>query len=235
MPVQTYRITMRSGPNPGKSFPLESEEVFLGRDLSNTITIPDPEVSRYHARFIVQPDGVKIEDQGSTNGTFINGVRTYGQQALKNGDMITFGETIVAIFEAVEYDPDATVVAGQTHVAAQPVQMEKPEPPVMPVPPVVRSVPQARPVPPVEIPQPVQRSAQSAPIAPQAPIIPQPNFYEPQAPVEPEKKKKMATWLVILLILIILACLVVSITLIFMPSSWWCALTFNSLPGCPVY
>ena len=228
MPVQNYRITMRSGPNPGKSFPLESEEVFLGRDLSNTITIPDPEVSRYHARFIVKPEGVMIEDQGSTNGTFINGVRAYGQQALKNGDMITFGETIVVIFETVAIDPDATVVAGQTHVAAQPVQMEKPEPPAQPL-------QQARPIPPVEVPQPVQRPAESAPIAPQAPFIPQPNYFEPQAPVEPKKKKKMPAWLVIMLILIILACLVVSLTLIFMPATWWCALTFNSLSGCPIY
>ncbi len=228
MLIQKYRLTMRSGPTPGKSFPLESEEVFLGRDLSNTITISDPEISRYHARLIVKPEGVTIEDQGSTNGTFINGIRTYGPQPLKNGDMITFGEAIVVIFEAVPIDPDATVVAGQTRVAPQPVQFEQPIQPAQPQ-------QQARPVPPVETPQPVQTPVASTPVTPQAPYFPEPNYYQPQVPVEPKKKKKRPVWLLILLIIIILSCVVVALTLTFMPARWWCILTFDSLPGCPIY
>jgi hypothetical protein len=229
MPVQTYRITMRSGPTPGKSFPLESEEMFLGRDLSNAIAIPDPEVSRRHARFVVRPEGVMIEDQGSTNGTFINGVRLSVPQALKNGDVITFGESIVVVFEALAFDPDATVVAGQTHLASEHMQKLEPEVPSWPVP------PPARPVQPVVQPRPVQAPVVAAPVSPSpAPYLPVQPVYPTQEPVA-QKKKKFPTWLLILLLLAILACVVVSVILIFMPASWWCALTFNSLPGCPIY
>jgi hypothetical protein len=37
----TYQLTMRSGPTPGKTFPLEKEELVIGRDLSNEIVIND--------------------------------------------------------------------------------------------------------------------------------------------------------------------------------------------------
>ena len=231
MPVQTYRITMRSGPTPGKSFPLESEEMFLGRDLSNAIAIPDPEVSRRHARFVVRPEGVMIEDQGSTNGTFINGVRLSVPQALKNGDVITFGESIVVVFETIAFDPDATVVAGQTQLASEPMQRLEPEVPSWPAPP-----PPVRPVQPVAQPRPVQAPVAAAPV-PQSPpsYIPVQPVYPTQEPEVEKKKRKLPTWLLILLIVAIFACLVVSVILIFMPASWWCLLTLNSLPGCPIY
>jgi hypothetical protein len=203
--------------------------MFLGRDLSNAIAIPDPEVSRRHARFVVRPEGVMIEDQGSTNGTFINGVRLSVPQALKNGDVITFGESIVVVFETIAFDPDATVVAGQTQLASEHVQKLEPEVPSWPTPP-----PPVRPVQPVAQPRPVQ-----APVA-AAPVPQSPPPYIPVQPVfptqEPEvQKKKFPSWLLILLILAIIACLVVSVILIFMPASWWCLLTLNSLPGCPIY
>ena len=231
MPVQTYRITMRSGPTPGKSFPLESEEMFLGRDLSNAIAIPDPEVSRRHARFVVRPEGVMIEDQGSTNGTFINGVRLSVPQALKNGDVITFGESIVVVFETIAFDPDATVVAGQTQLASEPMQKLEPEVPSWPAPP-----PPVRPVQPVAQPRPVQAPVAAAPV-PQSPpsYIPVQPVYPTQEPEVEKKKRKLPTWLLILFIVAIFACLVVSVILIFMPASWWCLLTLNSLPGCPIY
>ena len=231
MPVQTYRITMRSGPTPGKSFPLESEEMFLGRDLSNAIAIPDPEVSRRHARFVVRPEGVMIEDQGSTNGTFINGVRLSVPQALKNGDVITFGESIVVVFETIAFDPDATVVAGQTQLASEPMQKLEPEVPSWPAPP-----PPVRPVQSVAQPRPVQAPVAAAPV-PQSPppYIPVQSVYPTQEPEVEKKKRKLPTWLLILFIVAFFACLVVSIILIFMPASWWCLLTLNSLPGCPIY
>ena len=56
------QIVMRSGPIPGSSYYLEKAEVTLGRDLSNDIPVPDAEISRRHARFIVKPDCVFIED-----------------------------------------------------------------------------------------------------------------------------------------------------------------------------
>lgn len=204
MPAQSYRITMRSGPTPGKSFLLEEAEMFLGRDLTNNIAIPDPEISRRHVRFVTTPDGVLIEDQGSTNGTFVNGVRLAASQQLKQGDLITFGENIVVVFEAIIHDPDATVVASQTQMPSRPVQA-------------------------------AQRVAPSQPVRVPEPVIYQaPPVYSGAVPETPKKKKKFPTWLLILLILGAVAACIVGLTLIFMPASWWCILTFNSLPGCPI-
>ncbi|MCJ7694165.1 MAG: FHA domain-containing protein [Anaerolineaceae bacterium] len=206
MPAQSYRITMRSGPTPGKSFLLEEAEMFLGRDLTNHIAIPDPEISRRHALFVSTPQGVQIEDQGSTNGTFINGVRLTAPQLLKQGDLITFGENIVVVFESVTYDPDATVVASQTQMPSRPVQ------PVQPAPRVAPSQP-------VRVPEPVAYQT--------------PASFGAEVPQTP-KKKKFPTWLLILLILGAIAACIVGLTLIFMPAPWWCFLTFNSLAGCPI-
>lgn len=239
MTIQTYRITMRSGPTPGKSYPLESEDVSVGRDLVNTIAIPDPEVSRKHAHFLVRPEGVMIEDLGSTNGTFINGVRSSSPQALKHGDVITFGESIVVVFEAMSYDPDATVVAGKTQLSSEPVQAFVPLPPVQPVqpaapPPYVPPVQPAPPAQPVVRPVAPQPAQWVAPVPQPQPVMTPPPYVQ-QAPVEQKKKKKFPTWLLILLIMAIVACVVVGLVLTFMPATWWCALTFNSLPGCPIY
>ncbi len=99
MPEQKPLIVMRSGPIPGSSFYLERTEVTLGRDLSNDIPVPDQEISRRHARFLTRTDGVYIEDLGSTNGTFLNGVRISSPQRLNNGDLITLAEATVMSFE----------------------------------------------------------------------------------------------------------------------------------------
>jgi len=210
MPIQNYHLTFRSGPNPGKVYPLEKQELFIGRDLSNDIPVPDPEISRRHARLLLQPDGVFIEDLGSTNGTFINGMRISSPQALHVGDVITLAENIVMLLEADAYDADATVVGGQAYTVAANVQPPTPPQPAY------------QPKPPQPAPQ------QAVPPAPApAPV------YSGQAPAAP--KKRMATWLIVLLIVLAVSCVIIALILTFMPASWWCALTFNQLPGCPIY
>jgi hypothetical protein len=93
------QIVMRSGPIPGSSYYLDKPEVNMGRDLANDIPVPDAEISRRHARFIVKADGVYIEDLGSTNGTFLNGVRLSAPKRLSNGDLVTLAESTVMSFE----------------------------------------------------------------------------------------------------------------------------------------
>jgi predicted component of type VI protein secretion system len=112
MAPQSYQFVMRTGPNPGKSFPLTKDELSLGRDISNDIVINDAEVSRHHARIYRQAGGFVLEDTGSTNGTFVNGQRLMGPHMLRPGEMILLGENISLIFEAYQFDPDATIASG---------------------------------------------------------------------------------------------------------------------------
>ena len=123
------QIVMRSGPIPGSSFYLDKAEVSIGRDLSSDITVPDPEISRRHARFIVKTDGVYIEDLGSTNGTFLNGVRLSAPKLLANGDLITLAENTAMSFEW-EQAPNYAhqVPTYSAHSAVEEAEQTKPEP-----------------------------------------------------------------------------------------------------------
>jgi hypothetical protein len=105
-----FQFVMRSGPNPGKIYPLEAPEIIIGRDASNVVAINDAEVSRKHAKLSQHGSAYVIQDLGSTNGTFVNGQRITGTQVLNPGDTVSFGENIVLMYEAA-YDPNATVIA----------------------------------------------------------------------------------------------------------------------------
>ena len=50
-------------------------EITIGRGQDNDITINDASVSRHHATIIQSSSGIVINDNGSSNGTFINGNR----------------------------------------------------------------------------------------------------------------------------------------------------------------
>ncbi len=66
-------LVMTVGLNHGQVYPLESENITIGRDLSNDIVLPDLEVSRFHLRLRRDQGSYVIEDLGSTNGTVVNG------------------------------------------------------------------------------------------------------------------------------------------------------------------
>jgi hypothetical protein len=124
MTVQPYQLVMRTGPTPGKTYPLSKSEIYIGRDVSNDIAINDSEISRKHARLTLQEDSFVLEDLGSTNGTFVEAQRLMGPHVLSPGELIMFGENVGMVFEAVAYDPNATVVA-----AGQVAHAQTPPPP----------------------------------------------------------------------------------------------------------
>ncbi|MEN6392855.1 MAG: FHA domain-containing protein [Anaerolineaceae bacterium] len=110
MAAKSYQLSMRTGPIPGKVFNLGKNELTIGRDISNDIVISDIEVSRKHARLLLQADGFVIEDMGSTNGTFVNGQRLLGPHTLRPGEIVMLGENVSLIFEPA-YDVNATVAS----------------------------------------------------------------------------------------------------------------------------
>lgn len=106
-----HQLIMRSGPTPGAAFMLEGDQITIGRDPANAITINDAEISRRHARLTYQGGKFILEDLGSTNGTFVNGQRLAGPRVLKPGEVVSFGEQIVLVFESTSFDAGATVVS----------------------------------------------------------------------------------------------------------------------------
>src|SRR5512138_65218 len=120
-----FQFVMRSGPTPGATFSLEGDQLVIGRDTSSAIAINDAEVSRKHARLNYQGGKYVIEDLGSTNGTFVNGQRLVSPVVLKSGDVISLGEQIVLMYEALSADAGATMIgrkSARTAVAAPAVQ-----------------------------------------------------------------------------------------------------------------
>ncbi|MCL4529439.1 MAG: FHA domain-containing protein [Chloroflexi bacterium] len=111
-----FQFVMRSGPTPGATFSLEGDQLIIGRDSSSNVAINDAEVSRKHARLTFQGGKYVIEDLGSTNGTFVNGQRLASPIVLKSGDVVSLGEQIVLMFEALSFDPGATVAASRKSI-----------------------------------------------------------------------------------------------------------------------
>jgi predicted nucleic acid-binding Zn-ribbon protein len=69
---------------------LTREWTRIGRSLAADVRFDDPTVSRRHALVVHQPDGVRVLDDRSLNGVFVNGERVEWR-ALSHGDDITVG------------------------------------------------------------------------------------------------------------------------------------------------
>lgn len=75
----------------GSVFPI-GKETTIGRGEDRDIVVRDNAVSRKHCRIVLEEDGYYIVDEGSTNGTFVGGVRIT-RAKLQNGDIIQIGES----------------------------------------------------------------------------------------------------------------------------------------------
>src|SRR5712692_997138 len=72
---------------------LDRMKLTIGRSSRNDICISDPFASRLHAEIRRENDQVMLVDNGSANGTFVNGQRVTGLLPLHIGDIIRIGET----------------------------------------------------------------------------------------------------------------------------------------------
>jgi predicted nucleic-acid-binding Zn-ribbon protein len=73
-----------------RTIPLTREWTRIGRSLAADLRFDDPTVSRRHALIVRQPDGVRLLDDRSLNGVFVNGARVDGR-TLADGDEIIVG------------------------------------------------------------------------------------------------------------------------------------------------
>jgi hypothetical protein len=78
----------------GEEVELDSAAVTIGRGGQNNLALEgDDFASARHARFEPRRDGVWVNDLGSTNGTFVNGVQIDRPRKLVPGDVVRVGET----------------------------------------------------------------------------------------------------------------------------------------------
>jgi hypothetical protein len=87
-------LELRDGTEPGRRWQLASGELGIGRNPRSEVVIADPRVSDRHARLLRQSDGsYQLVDEGSTNGTDVNGQRITVPVQLHENDVLRFGST----------------------------------------------------------------------------------------------------------------------------------------------
>jgi pSer/pThr/pTyr-binding forkhead associated (FHA) protein len=93
---QLGRLVVLKSPilDAGEVVTLDSHALRVGRGTDNDLSVDGDEyASTHHARFEPRRDGVYVEDVGSTNGTFVNGIRLTRERRLAPGDVVRIGET----------------------------------------------------------------------------------------------------------------------------------------------
>lgn len=96
-------ITVLAGPEQGQVFKIARPTTTLGRSNTCEVVISDPLVSRQHCQILLGMGGINLRDLGSTNGSFLNGVRVT-ESPLRNQDVISLGGTRLRF--AVEVSKD---------------------------------------------------------------------------------------------------------------------------------
>lgn len=95
-------INFTSGVLAGQQFEVKPEGAYIGREASlSQIVVSDPRISKRHLWIGVRDGVVKIVDQDSRNGTFINDPKAdrVTEATLNSGDTVILGESDVARFE----------------------------------------------------------------------------------------------------------------------------------------
>jgi hypothetical protein len=101
-PALAYLVVQRThtqGPRVGERLPLRAVSA-LGRDAGNDVVINDEAASARHAVIELSDGSWWIEDEGSTNGTLLNGSRIQRRERLRDGDVVDIGR-IGMRFEAL--------------------------------------------------------------------------------------------------------------------------------------
>jgi hypothetical protein len=88
--------TSKEGPEMGSVFPL-LEVTSIGRTPTNTIVVPDHFVSANHALLTWREKRWWLQDQGSRNGTTLNGALITQPTVVSDGDMIGVGRLVVQL------------------------------------------------------------------------------------------------------------------------------------------
>jgi two-component system cell cycle response regulator len=91
----TFALHVVRGARQGEVLTVEGTHAMVGRGGDADLRIPDPSLSRIHARFDRDGDTLAVTDVDSRNGTFVEGQRISERKRLKNGDQITLGNVVL--------------------------------------------------------------------------------------------------------------------------------------------
>jgi pSer/pThr/pTyr-binding forkhead associated (FHA) protein len=90
-------FTISQGNQAGLSADLGSGTIMIGRGADCQLILDDDYVSTRHARVVGAPNGIYIEDLGSTNGTYVNGQRITAPTTITLADTVRIGKTMLRL------------------------------------------------------------------------------------------------------------------------------------------
>src|SRR5678815_5493167 len=99
-------LVFLAGPIAGRRYKLADGEYVIGRRSDCQIFVPDMRVSRQHARLWKTGEAWEIEDLGSNNGTFVNGIRVQTATQIRHDDEILIANNRIRV-ETRESSPES--------------------------------------------------------------------------------------------------------------------------------
>ena len=94
-------LQVTAGPDAGKQIVIDKEVFEMGRGTANDYVLHDLAISRRHIKFASRGETYSVIDQGSGNGTRVNGVKV-AELVLHDGDEIAIGNTVMRFEWPVE-------------------------------------------------------------------------------------------------------------------------------------
>ena len=96
-----YILSLLNNELMSSSWKLSNKDYKIGRSSENNIILDDVTVSRNHALLSVNYENIKITDNNSTNGIYINNV-IESDSELKSGDKIQIGKYLLLVTEVMK-------------------------------------------------------------------------------------------------------------------------------------
>jgi diguanylate cyclase (GGDEF)-like protein len=90
-------LVVLAGASVGEMYKVEGDKVIIGRGQKAQIRLFDDGISREHAQIVIEGNQIILQDLGSTNGTFCNGLKV-DRRELVDGDKILVGSTTILKF-----------------------------------------------------------------------------------------------------------------------------------------
>ena len=106
------KVTVLFNNQPQAEYNLEKDEHRVGRAADCDVVVDNMGVSRHHCSFVKEGDNWIVVDQGSNNGTFLNGKRIDGRQQINHKERVVLGK------HSIEYDAHGTADPSKIAAAA---------------------------------------------------------------------------------------------------------------------
>ncbi|HKA88389.1 MAG TPA: sigma 54-interacting transcriptional regulator [Haliangiales bacterium] len=114
-PVRGFRLTLVEGAGLRRPWTSTGARSSLGSHPSNDLVLRDPTVSRFHCELVAGPDGVRVRDLDSRNGTFVEGVRVR-DALVEPGRLLRLGRLALRLEVAAK--PSSVKVSDKTRFGA---------------------------------------------------------------------------------------------------------------------